>query len=173
MRHPIARSTRTIRKSLCLLFYALSRAIRRNIHMTLAALFISLAALGAALALGRIQRRRRIRAESAPLIMRSLQDRIAARDAELERERMRVVACGLATLGAHRATRVAQHSAYWSPSYEDVCKLADRAALLAPQGIERMLAECVPGGSTCDPQVIADNIRNYFATKGLSLFQHE
>ena len=42
-----------------------------------------------------------------------------------------------------------------------------------PLDIESMLAECVPGGSTCDPKVIADNIRNYFATKGLSLFQRE
>jgi hypothetical protein len=27
--------------------------------------------------------------------------------------------------------------------------------------IERMLAECVPGGSSCDPQQVADAIRSY------------
>lgn len=141
--------------------------------MTLAALFISLAALGAALALGRIQRRRRIRAESAPLIMRSLQDRIAARDAELERERMRVVACGLATLGAHRATYVAPHSGYWSPSYEDVCKLADRAARQAE------LLAAIADGACGDPAGAAAEIlqrpaaEDFWATKGLSLFQRE
>jgi hypothetical protein len=27
--------------------------------------------------------------------------------------------------------------------------------------IEKMLVECVPGGSMCDPQEVADNIRRY------------
>lgn len=27
--------------------------------------------------------------------------------------------------------------------------------------VERMLAECIPGGSTCDPQQVADSIRRY------------
>ena len=27
--------------------------------------------------------------------------------------------------------------------------------------IEKMLAECVPGGSVCDPQEVADNIHRY------------
>ena len=31
----------------------------------------------------------------------------------------------------------------------------------APIDVERMLAECVPGGSSCDPQQVADAIRSY------------
>ena len=27
--------------------------------------------------------------------------------------------------------------------------------------VEKLIAECVPGGDLCDPQVVADNIRRY------------
>lgn len=33
----------------------------------------------------------------------------------------------------------------------------------APLDIEAMLRECVPGGSICDPQQVADSIRAWFA----------
>lgn len=33
----------------------------------------------------------------------------------------------------------------------------------AKPDIEAMLKACIPGGSVCDPQVVADNIRTYFA----------
>jgi len=29
--------------------------------------------------------------------------------------------------------------------------------------VEQMLRDCVPGGSSCDPQAICDDIRNWFA----------
>lgn len=29
-------------------------------------------------------------------------------------------------------------------------------------GVEKLIAECVPGGNSCDPQEVADNIRRYF-----------
>ena len=35
-----------------------------------------------------------------------------------------------------------------------------------PIDIEYMLAVCVPGGSSCDPQAVADSIREYWAKKG-------
>jgi len=30
-----------------------------------------------------------------------------------------------------------------------------------PSDIERMIAECIPGGNLCDPQIVADAIRAY------------
>lgn len=35
-----------------------------------------------------------------------------------------------------------------------------------PIDIEHMLAACVPGGSGCDPQAVADSIREYWRTNG-------
>lgn len=35
-----------------------------------------------------------------------------------------------------------------------------------PIDIDRMLAVCVPGGSSCDPQVVADRIREYWRANG-------
>jgi hypothetical protein len=32
--------------------------------------------------------------------------------------------------------------------------------------VEQMLRDCVPGGSSCDPQAICDDIRNWFANGG-------
>lgn len=49
-------------------------------------------------------------------------------------------------------------------------KMAD--AMLAvrtghkPIDIDHMLAVCVPGGSSCDPQVVADSIREYWRANG-------
>jgi hypothetical protein len=36
------------------------------------------------------------------------------------------------------------------------------AAPVVAIDLEAMLGECVPGGDTCDPQTVADNIRDYF-----------
>lgn len=95
--------------------------------MTLALLLTSVAALIAALVLGRTQRRRRIRGERPAIVMRQLQARIAVLREELATERMRVVACGAAANGI----RTPESSPYWSPSHADVCRLADRAAAQA------------------------------------------
>lgn len=35
-----------------------------------------------------------------------------------------------------------------------------------PIDIEYMLAVCVPGGSSCDPQAVADRIRDYWRANG-------
>ena len=32
------------------------------------------------------------------------------------------------------------------------------------KGLDCLIAACVPGGDLCDPQAVADNIRNYFST---------
>ena len=58
--------------------------------------------------------------------------------------------------------------------WEDIAKAAyDMAdAMLAvraghkPIDIDAMLAACIPGGSSCDPQAVADSIREYWAKKG-------
>lgn len=42
----------------------------------------------------------------------------------------------------------------------------DVEAIRKPIDIEYMLAVCVPGGSSCDPQAVADSIREYWAKKG-------
>lgn len=36
---------------------------------------------------------------------------------------------------------------------------------LPPLDVEQMLKDCVPGGSSCDPQAIADEIRAWFARR--------
>lgn len=45
----------------------------------------------------------------------------------------------------------------------DICKQAQPRQLVSVSSIdiEKMLAECVPGGHSCDPQEVADNIRRY------------
>lgn len=53
----------------------------------------------------------------------------------------------------------------------DLNLISDFAALPAQPsqpsslGLEAMLAACVPGGDMADPQVIADNIRHWFAAQ--------
>jgi hypothetical protein len=84
---------------------------------------------------------------------------------------------------AHRLTGVARPVLDPSPTFREFLRdlaIADRTASLAetppvaepavaetpaaPFDIETMLATCVPGGSLCDPQAVADAIRDYFTT---------
>jgi hypothetical protein len=63
------------------------------------------------------------------------------------------------------------NSATHRPSFREFLRdisIADQTASLAetpasPFDIETMLAACVPGGSFCDPQTVADAIRAYFS----------
>jgi hypothetical protein len=116
--------------------------------ITTTLLLASAAVLFAALLLSRRSRALR---EAPATIMRQLQKRIAALQAELEVERMRVVACGAAATGL----RTPESSPYWSPSHADVCKLADRVHAQA-----RLLAALADG--SCAP-------KDFSKTKGLHL----
>ena len=40
---------------------------------------------------------------------------------------------------------------------------------LQGEQLEAMLMDCIPGGHLCDPQVVADNIREWFASHGAAL----
>ena len=135
--------------------------------MDIAFLALSLAALLTALALLRVQRRRRIRGERPAIVMRQLQARIAVLREELATERMRVVACGAAANGI----RTPESSPYWSPSHADVCRLADRARVQAD-----LLAAAGEGSCALPAQVAAARFlgraapaKDFWATEGLHL----
>lgn len=61
--------------------------------------------------------------------VKRLKATIAERDAELETERMRVVACGVVALANTTDTvsdRIGKENPYWSACYGDVCDAVDR-----------------------------------------------
>jgi len=69
----------------------------------------------------------------------------AARDAEIDRLRMRLTACGVAAMQNTRASvseRIGRDSPYWSASYGDVCSAVDR---------EVALRECRPAPEAAQP----------------------
>jgi hypothetical protein len=67
---------------------------------------------------------------------------------ELEVERMRLAACGVAALGNTKGTmaeRITKDNPYWSASYGDVCSAVDREVLYR-EALDRILHELgVPG----------------------------
>lgn len=86
---------------------------------------------------GRIAAALRAASEAAPVLR-----------AELELERMRLAACGVAAL-ANTPTTVAQRISrdhpYWSASYGDVCAAVDREMAYrdsAPASLRKLLEEC-------------------------------
>ncbi|WP_423177431.1 MULTISPECIES: hypothetical protein [unclassified Stenotrophomonas] len=72
-----------------------------------------------------------------------------------------------------RGTGMGPHDVYYTPVAYTAEQMRDyaRAALSAQPSrpssldLEAMLAACVPGGDIADPQVIADNIRRWFAAQ--------
>ena len=46
-----------------------------------------------------------------------------------------------------------------------VLDMVDEVLGQEPLDVEQMLKDCVPGGSSCDPQAIADEIRAWFARR--------
>jgi len=133
-------------------------------------LLASAALLVGVIVVMRVQRRRRIRREAPAIVMAQLQKRIADLRAELEVERMRVVACGVAALGV-RSVRITSASPYWSPSHEDVCKLADRE-----ERQRELLTAIAERSCTAPPHAAAAHflgldkpVEDFWATKGLHL----
>lgn len=67
----------------------------------------------------------------------SLQSRLLKAEAELERERIRLAACGVAamqnTKDSHGKNQVDKDSPYYSASYADVCAAVDREMSLMVQ----------------------------------------
>ena len=56
------------------------------------------------------------------------------------------------------------HARGWSLDKIDVAMIREGAAAIQPAiDVERMLRETVPGGTSCDPQAICDDIRAWFA----------
>ena len=81
-------------------------------------------------------------------------------------------AAGLLRMPEHKPTGEAlqMYADAWARDIKEACELhanniALREQLHAPF-VEQMLAECLPGGASCDPQFVADSIRAWAEKRG-------
>ena len=81
--------------------------------------------------------------------------------AELEIERMRLAACGVAALSntpESVARRIGRDSPYWSASYGDVCAAVDREMALRDYDVRKIMIDVQPGHDGMGHEVYAKSI---------------
>lgn len=98
-----------------------------------------------------------------PLPMRGFPEgkiRVRARNTDFLRVRVRTE-CGI------REYYVKEVDGYWEPAIETGFNSSNvgrsHFLVIDEQNLDDFISACVPGGESCDPQIIADSIREYFS----------